>query len=175
MQLVVMGVSGAGKSTLGAAVAQALGWALVEADDLHPAANVAAMRAGRALNDAQRAPWLDAVGVRMAALEAGERDAVVCCSALKATYRARLARASGDVRFVMLGIDPPLARARVAGRSGHYMPVELVDSQFEALEPPAPCETALTLDAAAPLQANVEEVLAFVRRAAFSATPGSAC
>ena len=40
MIVVLMGVSGSGKSTVGAALASALGWPLIDADDLHPAANV---------------------------------------------------------------------------------------------------------------------------------------
>ena len=95
MLLVIMGVAGAGKSTLGAALADALGWPMVEADDLHPPANVAAMRAGRPLTDADRAPWLDAVAARMAALEAAGADALVACSALKAAYRRAAAPGRG--------------------------------------------------------------------------------
>jgi gluconokinase len=38
---IVMGVSGVGKTTIGTALAAALGWRFLDADDFHPAANVA--------------------------------------------------------------------------------------------------------------------------------------
>ena len=170
MLLVVMGVAGAGKSTLGAPAAEALGWPFLEADDLHPPANVARMRAGHALTDGDREPWLEAVAGRMARFEAAGEDAVVACSALKACYRARLRSAAAEVRFVLLELGAPLARSRIAGRPGHFMSASLVDSQFEALERPAPAEGALSLDAAAPLSSNVAQVLAFAA-GGLSATP----
>ena len=39
---VVMGVAGSGKTTVGAALAAALGWHFVDADDLHSPESVAA-------------------------------------------------------------------------------------------------------------------------------------
>ena len=59
--LVVMGVAGTGKSTVAALLAGQLGWDLQEGDDLHPAANVAKMRAGHPLDDEDRWPWLERV------------------------------------------------------------------------------------------------------------------
>jgi gluconokinase len=128
---VVMGVSGCGKSTLAAALARQIGAAFLEGDSLHPPANVAAMAAGRPLDDAMRAPWLDAIATRLQ--KAQGPGLVVSCSALKRAYRARLA-AGGAVTFVHLVLSDAEARARVGARPGHFMPDSLVASQFAALE-----------------------------------------
>jgi gluconokinase len=162
--LLVMGVAGAGKSTLAAAVAQRLGWPLLEADDLHPAANVAKMRAGEPLTDADRAPWLAAVSRAIDGWAAEGRPGVVACSALKRAYRDTLRDGRPQVRIVYPAIGEVLAEARVAQRRGHYYPASLVASQFAALEPPAPDEDAITLDAAAPIADQVAAVIATLRR-----------
>src|SRR5690606_8823432 len=62
IRIVVMGPSGSGKSTVGAALAEHLGAEFLDADDLHPEHNVAKMRSGIPLEDADRWPWLDRVG-----------------------------------------------------------------------------------------------------------------
>ena len=81
----IMGVSGIGKTTIGAALAEALDFKFVDADDLHPAENKAKMAAGIPLADDDRRPWLDAV-----ALAAREQPSVIACSALRRRYRDRL-------------------------------------------------------------------------------------
>ena len=92
LQVVVMGVSSTGKSTVGSAVAAHLGWDFVEGDDLHPPSNVAKMEAGEALDDDDRAPWLDRVSDRAEEQSAQGRSSVLTCSALKRVYRDRLRR-----------------------------------------------------------------------------------
>lgn len=138
--LLLIGVSGVGKTTVGLEVAERLGWDFFDADDLHPPANVAKMERGEGLTDADRDPWLDAVrGLIERRLEA-HASAVIACSALKAVYRARLR--GGDPRVVMVWLDTAreaIAR-RLAEREGHYAGLNLLASQFEALEPPAPDE-----------------------------------
>lgn len=158
--LLVMGVSGAGKSTLGRALAARLGWAFQEGDDLHPPANVAKMRAGAPLTDADRAPWLAAIGRRIDSWAAERQPGVVACSALKRRYRETLRAGRPYVRIVYPQIDEALASARVGQRTGHYMPESLVPSQFAALEPPGADEGAIIVDAALSTEAQVEAVLA---------------
>lgn len=153
-----MGVSGAGKTTLGLALAAALGWAFYEGDDFHPPENVAKMEAGIPLNDADRAPWLEALASLIArALESGERM-VLACSSLRERYRRLLAAPAADtpgaLRFVYLRLPPEAARARVAGRTGHFMPPVLIESQYTTLEEPA---DALVLDARLPVSELVLE------------------
>jgi gluconokinase len=147
-----MGVSGAGKTTAGQALAAHLGVPFCDADDLHPAANVAKMRAGVALDDADRAPWLDAVGTWLADHSGG---AVMSCSALRLAYRDTLRRHAAAVRFLHLAGDPAVVRERVASRAGHYMPASLVESQYAALEPLGDEEEGLTVDFDEPIDAIV--------------------
>lgn len=143
-----MGVSGAGKSTVGPLIAERLGLPFRDADSFHPPANVAKMARGEALTDADRAPWLDAIGAHLAAHRG--RGCVVTCSALKRAYRDRLRGAAPEARFVFLRGDQALVTARQAARQGHFMPASLVASQFATLEPPTPEEGVVTLDVAAP-------------------------
>jgi gluconokinase len=142
--LVMTGVAGAGKTTVGQAAAAALGWPFVEGDDLHPAANVAKMAAGQPLDDADRAPWLEAIAGRIDAWLADGEGGVITCSALKRAYRDRLRRPG--VRFVFLAASPDEATRRLANRPGHFMPASLAASQFAALERPGEDEGALVLD-----------------------------
>jgi len=149
--LVVMGVAGAGKSTVGRALAERLGWRYLEADDLHPAANVAKMRSGTPLTDADRAPWLAAVAEVIEAWLAQGASGVTACSALKRAYRERLAGGRGEVRFVYLEGAEATLRARLEARRGHYFPPALLASQLADLEPPAPDENAIVVSLEAPL------------------------
>lgn len=149
--LVVMGVAGCGKSSLAAALAQAQGRPLIEGDDFHPPANVARMRAGIALTDDDRAGWLDALGAQLQAHQPPHgAGAVLTCSALKRAYRERLRAAAPGLAFVHLRLSAAEARRRVAGRGSHYFNPALVDSQFDALQPPAGEPRVLTLDATRP-------------------------
>lgn len=152
MRVLVMGVAGSGKSTLAAAVAQALGWPLVEADDYHDAAARAAMAAGRGLSDAERGPWL----ARVAAAAGALPNCVLACSALKRRYRQVLA----PDFTAMLTLDEAEARARLARRSGHFAGPALAASQFADLESPGADEPGIILDATAPPDQLARQVLA---------------
>jgi len=152
--VVVMGVSGSGKTTVGAALADALGLRFVDGDALHPAANVAKMAAGIPLDDADRAPWLDAIG---AVLAGG--PVVVACSALKRAYRDRLRAAAPALQLVFLDGSPALLASRMTARPGHFMPTSLLDSQLATLERPTPDEHALTADIAEPAAGIVTELV----------------
>jgi gluconokinase len=151
LRIVIMGVSGCGKSSVGEGLSAALGIPYRDGDDLHPAENVAKMRAGTPLTDEDRWPWLD----RVAQVLADEAPMIVGCSALRRAYRDRLrAGANGQVRFIHLSGSRELIAGRMAARTGHYMPTSLLDSQFAALEPPGPDE-ALTIDIDQPLDAII--------------------
>jgi gluconokinase len=148
--IVVMGVSGAGKSTMGSLLAQALGCPFLDGDDYHPAANIAKMRAGEPLTDADRWPWLDRLGLVLRDTVRTHGQAVMACSALKRAYRDRIARADGIATFyVLLDTDPAELRRRVATRQGHFMAPGLLTSQLDTLERPGADEPAATFDAMA--------------------------
>lgn len=145
--IVVMGVSAVGKSTVGRELARLTGGRFVDADDLHGEANVAKMAAGVPLTDADRRPWLERVGDTLAA------GTVVACSALTHAYRDVLRRHAPDVFFVHLRADVETLRRRAAGRDGHFMPVSLLQSQLDTLEPLRKDESGAVIDAdAAPEQ-----------------------
>jgi len=161
---VVMGVSGAGKTTVGKRLAERLGVEFIDGDDLHSATARAKMAAGRALDDADRWPWLDRIAAALAD-PAAPRGRVVACSALRRAYRDRLRAGVGTgLRFVYLEADPDLMRTRVAGRRGHYMPASLVDSQFATLEPPVGEADVITIAADADLDVAIPQLVAELTR-----------
>ena len=149
-----MGVCGCGKTTVGEALAATLGWPFHDADNFHPAANVAKMAAGEPLTDADRWPWLDRIAEEGRAILARGEHAVIACSALKQAYRERLRRA-GDVRFVFLNGDADTIAARLAARRDHYMPPSLLPSQLAALEVPG---DALEVDIRIPVVEQVARI-----------------
>ena len=140
-----MGVTGCGKTTVGVTLAAACGWIFHDADDFHPAENVAKMKRGAALDDEDRWPWLARLNTFLLDHEREGKSVVLACSALKQSYRDRLARGCAAARFVFLDGDKQLIRARLAARQGHYMNPKLLESQFAILERP---EDALRLDIA---------------------------
>jgi gluconokinase len=135
-----MGVSGSGKTTVGRTLAARLGWRFADSDAFHPAANVAKMTRGVPLTDEDRWPWLDAIAAWIASTRESGECGVVACSALKRAYRDRIAAGRDDVRFVYLRGGYDTIAARMHARTGHYMPPSLLQSQFDALEEPAPGE-----------------------------------
>jgi gluconokinase len=160
--LVLMGVSGSGKTTIGELLARRLHWPYEEGDALHPPANVAKMHAGHPLDDADRAPWLAKVADWVAARLDADECGVITCSALKHAYRDLIDRRGHGVEFVWLHGSPGLIASRLAGRTGHFMPASLLDTQFATLEEPAPDEPVLRVDIdAAPdvIVANIIDAL----------------
>ncbi|WP_229505997.1 gluconokinase [Massilia genomosp. 1] len=146
MRWVVMGVSGCGKSTVGQALAQALGVRFVEGDQYHPAANVAKMSAGMALDDADRAGWLHALQGQIREARARGAGLVLSCSALKRRYRDLLREGDPALRFAHLDGPRELIAARMRARADHYMPPALLESQLRDLEPLQLDEAGVVLD-----------------------------
>lgn len=135
--IVITGVSGSGKTSVGLALAQRWGYVFRDGDDFHPPANVQKMRSGQPLTDADRAPWLAAIhDFLLAAVET--QSVVVACSALKACYRDALAAGipSDQLFWVHLHGDFDVILSRMQRRQGHFMPAALLQSQFDAYEPP---------------------------------------
>lgn len=156
MIIVLMGVCGCGKTTVGETLSASLRWSFLDADDFHPAENVAKMSAGLPLTDDDRGPWLDRIADELRAVLDRGGHAVLACSALRQSYRDRLARA-GDVRFVHLAGDMETIASRLAARQHRYMPPTLLASQFATLERPA---DALEVDVREPVAAQVAAIRA---------------
>jgi gluconokinase len=158
--LVVMGVSGCGKSTIGTQIAIQLHWEFEDGDWFHPASNIEKMHSGHPLTDDDRWPWLNAIADFVDATRRAGNHAVIACSALKRSYRAVIVGNRPDVRLVYLKGDIDLIARRVAARHEHFMPLELLQSQFAALEEPGPDENPIVVSVEPPPRAIVAQVLA---------------
>jgi gluconokinase len=143
--IVVMGVSSSGKTTVGALLAGRLQWEFEDADWFHPAANIDKMHAGIPLTDEDRGPWLRDIAAWIDRTRKLNAHAVLACSALKRRYRDVLIKGRPDVRLVYLKGSEELIARRMAARHGHFMPRELLHSQFEALEEPGADENPVTI------------------------------
>jgi gluconokinase len=155
--IVIMGVAGSGKTVVGSALAARLGVPFRDADEFHPAANVAKMSSGIPLDDDDRRPWLDAIG---AAIRDTPGGIVVACSALKRIYRRRILAVAGrPVRFVHLDGDRATLASRLGARTGHFMPASLLDSQLATLEPPDADEGAIVVSIEPPVATIVATIV----------------
>jgi gluconokinase len=151
-----MGVSGSGKSTIGASLARALGVDFVEGDQYHTSENVRRMAAGVPLTDDDRAEWLRALAERIRQAKETRHGLVLSCSSLKRSYRDVLRTGSNELRFVFLRGDRTVISQRLTGRSGHFMPPSLLESQVNTLEEPSSDEEAWVCD----IRQSPEEIVA---------------
>jgi gluconokinase len=159
--VIVMGVSGTGKTTVAKALSAAVGWTFEEGDSLHPQANIDKMSRGEPLTDADRAPWLAAIGRWIDRQAAKSEPSILTCSALKRAYRDELRAGRPQVRFVFLTGPRQLILERMEHRKDHFMRPEMLDSQLRTLEPPTPDEHAIVVD----VDADTAEEVAQIRRA----------
>ncbi|WP_037604389.1 gluconokinase [Streptacidiphilus rugosus] len=162
--IVVMGVAGVGKTTVAEALAERLGLPYGEADDFHPAANIAKMAAGHPLDDQDREPWLRALGAWLAERVADGTGGVVTCSALKRSYRDLLRAACPGAFFLHLTGTEQLIEERIAHRSGHFMKAGMLDSQLAILEPLGPDENGARLDVGPAPETLIESAVALLPR-----------
>nr|WP_113866591.1 gluconokinase [Brenneria salicis]NMN92694.1 gluconate kinase (SKI family) [Brenneria salicis ATCC 15712 = DSM 30166]RBP62468.1 gluconate kinase (SKI family) [Brenneria salicis ATCC 15712 = DSM 30166]RLM30604.1 gluconate kinase [Brenneria salicis ATCC 15712 = DSM 30166] len=135
--IIIMGVSGCGKSSVGAAIAHALGAKFIDGDDLHPRANIQKMASGHPLDDNDRAPWLERLSDAAYSLRHKNEVGLIVCSALKRRYRDRLREDNPEMLFLYMKGSFEVIMERLKARAGHFMPTDLLKSQFEALEEPA--------------------------------------
>jgi gluconokinase len=162
--VIVMGVSGCGKSSVGEALAALLGLPFIEGDVLHPVSNVEKMAAGIPLTDEDRWPWLTVIGERMADALARGEGIIVSCSALKRIYRDHLRAATGGrLSFVYLEGSRELLGLRMAARTGHFMPLGLLDSQLATLEVPTGEPGVVTVSIDQPVEGIVADALEGLR------------
>lgn len=163
--IVVMGVAGCGKSSFGVPLAKALGCSFIEGDALHPTANIAKMSSGVALDDADRWPWLDRIGKEINVGITAGHCVVTACSALRRSYRDRLREKAGrPLRFIHLKGDRQLIIDRMQQRTGHFMPVSLINSQFATLEDPDEEDGVFTVNIARPQDVTLGETVTWLCR-----------
>ncbi|MEJ5086928.1 gluconokinase [Brucella pseudogrignonensis] len=161
LHIIVMGVSGSGKSTVGEKLAEALNLPFLEGDSLHPKSNVDKMASGIPLQDEDRWPWLDKIGERMATAEQG---LIVSCSSLKKSYRERLrAAVGGQLAFVFLDGSFEVLHEHMGHRTGHFMPVTMLESQLATLESPVGEPLVFRADVVDPIEKIVAESLEWFR------------
>jgi gluconokinase len=163
MIVIVAGVAGSGKTTVGGLVADRLHWRFADGDEFHPAANIAKMRAGIPLTDEDRRPWLQAITAWMDERIAHGESAVVACSGLRRSSRDALLGGRPEARMIFLAVDREVADRRLIARHGHFFPEKLLNSQFDALEPPQPDETGVTVVPSEELADMVAAIIAVVQ------------
>jgi carbohydrate kinase (thermoresistant glucokinase family) len=154
--VVIMGVSGVGKTTIGKALAARLGWSFVDGDDLHPPENVAKMKRGEPLTDADRLPWLENIHALITDYRSRSQPLVLACSALRPSYRRILVGDEPNVRFVYLTGDPGLIAARLGRRTHHFMPSSLLPDQLSSLDPP---HGVMKLNVSEPIKRIVQSIV----------------
>jgi carbohydrate kinase (thermoresistant glucokinase family) len=165
MFIIFMGVSGCGKTTIGKKTADVFAVPYFEGDEYHPQENVDKMSQGIPLTDEDREGWLDTLSQLLREkLEAGE-SGVLSCSALKQKYRDRLCVDPDQVRFIYLKGSFGLIQKRLQQRSGHYMPANLLASQFDALEEP---DDGITVNIDQAPESIVNEVVAYLKSIGFT-------
>lgn len=162
LHVVVMGVSATGKTTVGEHLADELGAAFVEGDELHPRRNIEKMTQGIPLTDEDRWPWLQAIAELVAVRDHEGISTVVTCSALKRSYRDVI-RDAAPTFFVHLHAPFEVLEARMQHRTKHFMPTTLLRSQFETLEPLGPDEEGTVVDVSPPEEEVLEEAVNAVR------------
>lgn len=155
----VMGVSGSGKTTVGKLLAESLNWDFSDADDFHPPGNIEKMSRGIPLEDADRLPWLLHLQGTIDRWLLENKNVVLACSGLKASYREMLFRDKQQMKIVYLKGDFELFAARLKTRENHYMKVDLLSSQFATLEEP---ENAIIIDASQPLEVIVRQIINYL-------------
>ncbi|XP_068279387.1 probable gluconokinase isoform X1 [Nyctibius grandis] len=177
--VVVMGVSGSGKTTVGSRLAAKLGWKFYDADDYHPPENKKKMAEGIPLNDEDRIPWLCALHDILRREDSSRHDAILACSALKKIYRHILVSGASAIesnqpeqrgenaalKILFVHLDGPIdiIAGRLQKRRGHFMPPELLKSQFDTLEPPSAPENFITVN----LEQSLPEIVLEIERAIF--------
>jgi carbohydrate kinase (thermoresistant glucokinase family) len=163
MVFIIMGVSGSGKTTVGKLLSDRLDIPFYDADDFHPESNVEKMRSGFPLTDADRLPWLHILKEQIE-LWNKQKGAILACSALKKTYREILSPDDQDsVRFIYMAGDYETILNRLKERQNHYMPADLLRSQFSALEEPGPDE-AFRVSISDPPEKIADRIVAHIRR-----------
>ncbi|MGI8582046.1 MAG: gluconokinase [Chitinophagaceae bacterium] len=158
----IMGVAGSGKTTIGKALSFKTGIPFFDGDDFHPPSNKEKMKAGHPLTDDDRQHWLQRLHT-LAVEHSGLKGAVIACSALKEKYRVILSSGVQQNIWIFLQGDFELIFERMKKRD-HFMPVQLLHSQFDTLEIP---QSAFTIDIKNDPDKIVELIIAYMSEQQF--------
>ena len=156
---VVMGVSGSGKTTLARALADAWEATFLDADEFHIDEDRALLASGQPLTDELRQPWVARIAADLQHRVAHGEGVALAFSGLRRQHRDLLRAAGLPLRFLFLRGEAALIGERMRGRSGHYMPVSLLDSQFAALEEPFDEDDIVVLPIDLPTEAQLRRAL----------------
>ncbi|KAM3938065.1 putative gluconokinase [Leptodactylus fuscus] len=184
MIIVLMGVSGSGKTEVGSLLADQLGCKFYDADDYHTVENKKKMSQGIPLNDQDRYPWLCSLHELIKREKAGGQHVVLACSALKRAYRKTLTTGqsalipedqcqhnkddiTSHTLFIHLQGSMELISERLQKRRGHFMPLTLLQSQFDTLEPPAAPELFMAVN----VEKDILEIVSEIRAELECKTP----
>lgn len=152
----IMGVSGSGKSTIGKKLSERTGYDFYDADNFHTRENKAKMSAGIPLTDEDRWPWLENIN-RFVIEKLAFNNIIMVCSALKQAYRDELNKSiETNCSWIFLRGDYDTINKRLKNRKDHYMPSALLQSQFDALEPPV---DVIYVDISHPPEMIVEDII----------------
>ncbi|WP_066384767.1 gluconokinase [Anabaena sp. CA = ATCC 33047] len=152
MIILIMGVSGAGKTTIAKLLADSLHWEFQDADNFHTPENIEKMSQGIPLKDSDRIPWLEEIGKAIAQWLRENKNVVLACSALKASYRQYLVL-DNNVKIVYLRGSYDTIQKRLQQRQNHFMMEKLLKSQFDTLEEP---DNAICVDISQPPEVIVK-------------------
>lgn len=152
----IIGVSSCGKSTIGQMLSDRISVPFFDGDDFHPAENITKMKSGQALNDEDRQGWLESINA-LAIQQSKQSGAIIACSALKKKYRKILRKnIEAQAVFIFLKGDWLTIKNRMEKRSDHFMPIELLQAQFDDLEEPT---TATIIDVSLPPEQIIEIII----------------
>jgi gluconokinase len=158
--IVVMGVAGSGKSTVALALARRYGHVFLDADDFHSAEAKSLMSRGFALTDAQRVPWVERLARELRRRADAGDSTVLAFSGLRAAHRQRLRDSGVPIRFIHLQATPSVIAAPLATRQGHFMPMQMLGSQLDALQSPCAEPDVLVVDVDMSAEQVLEQVIA---------------
>ena len=132
----IIGVSAVGKTTVGKLLSQSLNIPFFDADDFHLQSSKQKMADGIPLTDDDRRDWLLIMN-KLAIDQSTKNGCVIACSALKKSYRVMLQQhIKSPVKWIFLDGEFELLKQRLSERKNHFMPISLLQSQFDTLEIP---------------------------------------
>ena len=160
---IIIGISGSGKTAVGRLLAQELESDFLEGDRRHPILNVIKMISQQPLQEEDRLPWLLEIEDDIRRAIERNREVVITCSALKASYRKQLI-SLGRVQLVWLDVDILLLEKRLKERLEHYMKPAMLSSQRATFEPISPAENVITVNGNLPINAVMSELMTEIIR-----------